>query len=484
MADRFLYRSRIPAPPEAVFAWHARPGAFERLTPPWEQVRILERDGGIENGARVVLAVRAGGFWRRWVAEHRDYEAGRQFCDVQVEGPFSRWRHCHRMLPSGPGECLLEDDVEYRLPLGVLGKVLGGRLVRSKLARVFRYRHDVTASDLCLHRNFTGGGSMNVLLTGSSGLVGSSLHPFLTSGGHRVIRLVRDPAAAGAEAVVWDPSGGRLDAGRLEGLDAVVHLAGENIAARRWSAEQKARIRDSRVLATRLLCERLAGLERRPRVLIAASAIGYYGDRGDSLLTETSAVGPGFLADVCREWEAATEPARPAGIRVVNLRIGIILSPRGGALAKMLPPFRMGAGGRIGNGRQWMSWIAIDDVLGAIYHALGTDGMHGPVNAVAPNPVPNREFTKTLGRVLRRPTLFPMPAFMARTLFGEMADELLLASARVEPRALLDSGYRFLYGDLADALRHLLGNEPPDSARGEPGPDGSLRRPVSAPGRG
>ena len=307
---------------------------------------------------------------------------------------------------------------------------------------------------------------MKIAITGSTGLVGSALVPFLTAGRHHVTRIVRKSSTEGD--VVWDPVTGKIDAGRLEGLDAFVHLAGENIAARRWNAEQKARIRDSRIQGTKLLCETLAKLQRPPRVLISASAIGFYGDQGNRELTEESPSGVGFLPEVCGEWEAATEAARKAGIRVVQLRFGVILSPGSGALAKMLTPFRLGLGGRIGDGRQWMSWIALDDVVGCIHHALATDSLHGPVNAVAPRPVMNREFTKTLGKVLWRPTLFPMPGFMARLAFGEMANELLLASTRVLPRALLDSGYRFLYGDLENALRHLLGKDGRPPADNQP----------------
>jgi uncharacterized protein len=459
--ERFIFRSPMPAPAAAVLDWHCRPGAFERLSPPWENVRVLERTGGIEDGARVVLAVRAGGFWRRWVAEHRDYEAGRQFCDVQIEGPFAHWRHCHRVASYGPERCFLEDDIEYVLPFGRLGSLLGGSLVRRKLERMFRYRHRVTAGDLSFRHRYLQDQSMKVAITGSRGLVGSALVPFLTTGGHRVTRLVRSADGSDKDDVAWDPSTGRIDAGRIEGFDAVVHLAGENIAARRWNAEHKARVRDSRLQGTRLLCETLATLRRPPRVLVSASAIGFYGDRGEEELNEESPSGIGFLPEVCREWEAATEPARLAGVRVVSTRFGIILSPKGGALSKMLPPFRLGMGGRIGDGRQWMSWIALDDAVGCIYHALVKKSVRGPVNAVAPNPVTNLEFTNTLGNVLSRPNFFPMPGFMARLAFGEMADELLLASTLVIPQALRDSDYQFLYADLDSALRHLLGKEQP-----------------------
>lgn len=296
---------------------------------------------------------------------------------------------------------------------------------------------------------------MKIAITGASGLIGSALVRSLKSESHDVLRVVRGESSPGE--VRWDPEKHTIDAGRLEGLDAVIHLAGESIAARRWTAEQKQRIRDSRIVGTRLLCATLKQLQRPPRVLVSASAIGYYGDRGDEELDESSPGGRGFLAEVCREWEQATSAAAEAGIRVAHVRFGIVLSRDGGALAKMLTPFRLGAGGRIGSGRQWMSWIALDDAVGAIHHALATDGLRGAVNVVAPHPVTNREFTKTLGRVLWRPTVFPMPAFLARAGFGEMADELLLASTRVVPRALTDTHYQFQFSGLEESLRHVLG---------------------------
>jgi uncharacterized protein len=296
---------------------------------------------------------------------------------------------------------------------------------------------------------------MNILVTGASGLIGTSLVSSLTSSGHEVTRLVRRQPNSGEKAARWDPMAGTIDASAIEGVDAVVHLAGENIAER-WTAAKKARIRDSRVKGTQLLCATLARLSSPPKVLVSASAIGYYGDRGEEILTEESPPGRGFLAEVCRAWEAATEPARQQGMRVVQVRFGVVLSPAGGALAKILPPFRMGLGGVLGSGRQYMSWIALDDVVGAIQHAIGTDGLQGPTNAAAPQAVTNQEFTKTLGKVLGRPTVFPLPAFAARLMFGEMADELLLASARIQPTKLLASGFRFRYPELEDALRHLL----------------------------
>ncbi len=296
---------------------------------------------------------------------------------------------------------------------------------------------------------------MKILVTGATGLVGSAVVPFLAGGGREVARLGR--SAPGAGDIRWDPDAGVLDARALEGFDGVVHLAGENIASGRWSAAKKRRIKESRVRGTRLLAETLAGLERPPRVLVSASAVGFYGDRGDEELTESSPAGSGFLSDVCREWEAATEAAEGKGVRVVHARLGVVLSRDGGALGKMLTPFRLGAGGIVGNGRQYMSWMTLDDTAAALGHLLATETVSGPVNVVAPVPVTNREFTSTLGRVLRRPTVFPLPGFVARVVFGEMADALLLASTRVQPAGLLDSGYTFRHGTLEEGLRHVLG---------------------------
>lgn len=297
---------------------------------------------------------------------------------------------------------------------------------------------------------------MKVLVSGSSGLIGSALAVALASDGHTVVRLVRAAAGAAEQAVQWDPSTGSLAAVELEGMDAVVHLAGENIASGRWTRVRKERIRNSRVGGTGLLSRALAQLARPPRVLACASAIGYYGSRGEEVLTEESEPGSGFLAGVVQEWEDATAPARESGIRTASLRFGVVLSPSGGALAKMLIPFRAGFGGRIGSGRQYMSWIALDDAVTAVRHVLDNEALEGAVNVVAPNPVTNGEFARALGQALRRPALLPLPAWAARLALGEMAEELLLSSTRVEPRKLLDSGCGFDFPELGDALGHLL----------------------------
>ena len=297
---------------------------------------------------------------------------------------------------------------------------------------------------------------LHVAVSGAGGLIGTALVRRLAIEGHGVSALVR--RAPGPGEISWDPERGRLDPNDLEGIDAVVHLAGENVGAR-WTGGRKARIRSSRVRGTRLLSEAIARASRRPAVLISASAIGIYGNRGDEVLDEESPLGDAghdFLAAVGREWEAAADPARAAGIRVVHPRFGVVLSPKGGALSRMLLPFRLGLGGRLGGGSQWMSWISIDDAVNALLHLLQTDTLLGPVNVTAPEPLRNRDFTRTLGDVLSRPTAFRVPAAALRLVMGEMADATLLSSARVVPRRLLASGFRFAHADLASALRHVL----------------------------
>lgn len=296
---------------------------------------------------------------------------------------------------------------------------------------------------------------MNILISGSRGLIGSEIIPRLKKNGHQVRRLVRSAKDAGPSDYVWDPMKGHIE-GDLKDIDAVIHLAGESIASGRWTDEKKREIRDSRLKGTQFLSETIAKLEPRPKVLLCASAIGFYGDRGSEELDESSPAGSGFLAELCQEWEAATATARQAGIRVVNGRIGVSLSPKGGALGKMLLPFQMGAGGDIGDGKQFMSWISIDDVAAAIVFCIENESISGPVNLTAPEPVQNSKFTKALGAVLHRPTIIPMPAFAAKLALGEMADELLLSSAKVMPKKLQAAGFSFAYPEVEGALRHVI----------------------------
>ena len=340
----FTLRTRIDAPAGAVFDWHKQPGAFERLLPPWEQVEIVERTGGIRNGDRVTLRSRVGPAWTRWTVEHRDYVEGEQFRDVQVSGPFRRWEHTHRVLPDGPNACTLEDDIVYDIPLGTVGRLVGTGIVDAKLRRMFAYRHAITCADVAAHRASQERGQMRVLITGSRGLIGANLTTLLTTGGHEVLRLSRRQTGTDVVDGVWDTGTGRIEVQSDKPFDVVVHLAGESIAGR-WSSSRKKRIRDSRIEGTRQVVEWVKGLAQPPKALICASAIGFYGNRGDESLTESSVKGEGFLASVCNEWESAALQAASGHTRVACMRFGVVLSPTGGALAKMLTPFRMGGGG-------------------------------------------------------------------------------------------------------------------------------------------
>lgn len=457
MAKTFEQSSELPASAALAYKWHTRPGAFERLLPPWDRTRLLELTGTIEDG-RVVLDVPVGPVHHRWVAGHSSARPGMEFTDRQIEGPFESWVHTHRFEPLDPARSRMIDHIDYQLPYGAAGE-LASDAVRGRLTRLFRYRHRTLSDDLAGLSLYGAPSARTIAITGATGLIGHALIPFLTTAGHRVRKVTRGRVAP--PDIHWDPDAGQLDPAALEGVDAVIHLAGESIAGSRWTDEQKRKVLDSRIKGTTLLAETLARLKRPPRVLISASAIGIYGDRGEELLTEQSGIrtGPGnfFVERVGHAWEACTEPAERAGIRVVRSRFGIILTPAGGALPPMMKPFQFGVGGKLGSGRQYMSWIGIDDVLGALYHALMIESVKGPVNVTAPTPVSNAEFSETLAHVLRRPNLFSVPPAALRLVMGEMADELVLASARVIPERLRESGYRFRFTSLEETLRHVLG---------------------------
>lgn len=432
----FEFRTELPVPAPEAFRWHARPGAFLRLSPPWGRVEVEAASGGIVNGARLVMRVGTPPLSMRWVASHRGYEEGRRFVDVQESGPFSHWSHEHVFEAAGPERSHLLDRIDYALPFGAAGEAVGGAFVRRSLSRLFRYRGAVTAGDLSRHAPYLGQAPLRIAITGASGLVGTQLAAFLTTGGHEVLRVPR----------------GRINHEALEGLDAVVHLAGSSIAGGRWTEERKAEILSSRVDGTKRLAEGLSVLRTPPGVFLCASAVGYYGSRRDGTVDEAAAAGSGFLADVARAWEEATAPAAAAGIRTVNLRFGVILSSRGGALAKMLLPFKLGLGGPIGNGRQGFSWIALDDAIYAIHHVIRNDGVRGPVNVVAPEPLPQRDFAAALGRALHRPALIPLPAAVVKAIFGQLGEEALLGGQFVVPAALRRSGFTWSAARLDEAL--------------------------------
>jgi uncharacterized protein (TIGR01777 family) len=439
------FSSVVDAPLADVFAWHERPGAVERLTPPWQPVKVAEEAGSLYDG-RAVLALPGG---LRWVAQHQpaDYAAPYRFADELTSFPLNaalKWRHEHDFAAESEDRTRVTDRIDTQLP---------DLLLRP----MFTYRHRQLADDLAAHRWAASSepSPLTIAVTGSSGLIGSSLVSFLTSGGHRVLRLVRRPAQ-GDDEREWRPDAPSEEL--LDGVDALVHLAGAPIFGRFTDAHKRA-VRGSRVGPTRKLAELVARTPNGPRVMVSASAVGYYGPDGDDrVLDEESPAGGGFVADVVADWEADTEPAERAGVRVVRIRTGIVQSPRGGVLALLRPLFTAGLGGRLGDGRQWTSWIDLDDLVDVYHRALVDDTLVGPVNAVVPGPVRNADYTRVLARVLRRPALLPVPSIGPELLLGaEGAHEFALASQRSAPARLVAAGHRFRRPDLEGALRYQLG---------------------------
>jgi uncharacterized protein len=441
----FMWSGVVDAALDEVFAWHARPGAIARLTPPWLPVRVLREAGSLRDG-QAVLGLPGG---LRWIAAHQPdrYDPPHQFADALASLPLSAvlpWQHTHQFSPAGERATRVTDAVETALPARVLRPT-------------FAYRHRQLAGDLAAQARARAAcpDALTIAVSGAGGLIGTALTALLTTGGHQVIRLVRRPPRHAGERH-WRPEdpGPEL----LSGVDAVIHLAGASIAGR-FTPARKQEIRDSRITPTRRLAERAAAAAPRLRAFVTASAVGIYGpDRGDEVLTETSARGDGFLADVVAGWEDATVPAAAAGIRTVQVRTGIVQTPRGGMLRLMYPLFAAGLGGRLGDGKQWLPWIGLDDLLDVYLRAVTDPELSGPVNAVAPHPVRNSGYTGTLATVLHRPALLPVPAFGPRLLLGdEGASELAEASQHVCPQRLIEAGHQFRHPELEAALRHVLG---------------------------
>ena len=449
-------RTEMPVPPEELYRWHAREGAFERLVPPWERVEVLERQGGIGDGGRLVMRNQIGPMPVTWVADHKEHVEGRQFQDVQTSGPFSRWVHTHRFEPveGAPERSVLVDHIDYVLPAGAAGDLVAGAPVRERLERMFAWRHQRTLGDLQRHADFAEKPRRTVAITGASGLIGRNLAAMLSTGGHSVRRLVRRAPRAPGE-VRWDPEGGSIDLDGLAGVDAIVHLAGEDVAAGAWTDKRKELILGSREKGTALIAD--AAVKLRPEVLLSASAVGLYGDTGELLVDEDGPHGSDFLATVCAKWEAAAEPARAAGLRVVHPRIGVVMSLERGPLEKLRLPYSLGLGGPVGTGRQYMAWISLDDVVDSLYFMIMNGQISGALNAVSPAPVTSRGFASTFGGVLGRPAVVPLPAFAVRAAFGEMGEWVLLRGQRVAPRRLQEAGFTWRFADLEATIRNELG---------------------------
>lgn len=452
---KFVLKTTIHAPVSTIFAWHAKDDAINRLTPPWAPLSLVARKGrGIEKGVEVTFKIKIFGIPMKWEARHIDYKENAMFRDYQVKGPFAAWEHSHLFHAKSSDLTVMEDQVRFRLPFGIFSLPFYGYAQR-QLERIFFYRHQVLKYDM---ENRVGQiQKQRILISGGSGAIGKDLVSFLKTCGHDVIRLVRDPNDRSKDVHFWDPYNNILDMDAVGPVDAVINLNGVDITKGRWNRRQRAKILDSRVISTRVLVEKMKRMSHPPSTFISASAIGFYGDGGDRRLTEENGFNDCFISRVCRQWEEASFGASEAGIRTVQLRIGVVLTLAGGALEHMHLPFFMGLGTRLSHGGQYMSWIGIEDVLGGILHILKNKEISGAVNLTAPEPVTNGEFTRTLARVLGRPAPFVLPKALILALWGDMGKETLLASTRVIPEKLIESGYRFVHPRLEMALGHVLG---------------------------
>ena len=461
----------VSVPIEKLFSWHENPGAFERLTPSFDPVKVSKRMGGVDGGT-VYIDMKAGPIPLTWVAQHHSYKKNVQFLEDQTSGPFvgplpfwnGTWHHQHLFKKVDSKNSIVTDRLNYDFPMDPFGSIFGSWYTKKRLKQMFAYRRNITENDLYEQSKYKGK-PLDIAVTGGSGLVGAELMPYLTTAGHKVENIVRGRPKKGE--LGWNLQKGTIS--NLEGKDAVVHLAGEpinkpiaGVVPVPWTKWKRKEILESRVKGTRILAEHLASLNNPPKVLVCASAIGYYGDNGGALLSEDGGNGNDYFSRVVKEWEAAAKPAIDAGIRVVFLRLAPVMSPQGGALQVLSLPAMLGSSPPVAGGKQWWSWIAIDDVIGSIYHSIITESLSGAVNVASPNPVRQKEWAATLakvfwGRLGKLTTLIPVPEFILKTFLGEFGDVLALSSIKVDSSKLIESGYKFRFEDLENCFRHLLG---------------------------
>jgi uncharacterized protein len=466
--QNFEYASAIDSDVQSLFEYHANPGALNRLIPPWENITIQQRSDSLIVASEVILKNSLFGLPVTWRARHTELNPPESFQDIQLSGPFKTWIHDHHFQSDGTGRSTLQDRIRFEMKFGLIGTV-ASPMVLAKLKAMFAYRHRTTQADLCLQnflKPFTSNRPLRIGVTGSTGMIGHRLVDLISVLGHRAVRILRPTSLDRAQdfpisatAVVWQPGRGFSDNATMQDLDAVIHLAGMGIASGRWTAASKQSIRASRIEGTKQLVGDLCNLGTPPKAFVCASGVGFYGDRSADILDESESAGGDFLAKLAVDWESAASGFERSGNRVVIGRLGIALHPRQGALSKLLLPFRIGLGGPIGSGRQYWSWIDIDDAAAGFLYLAANPKCIGVYNLVAPEQTDNRTFSKTLASVLFRPSLLPAPSFALRILLGEMADAMLLSSTRAHCKRLVDEGFPFRSPSLKDCLRHVLGYE-------------------------
>ena len=430
-------------------------------------MEIIDNTGGINNNDNSIFRIKLGPITFKWVAKHFGYIHNLQFQDKIIKGPFKKWIHTHSFIPQGENQCIIEDKIDYMPRFGKIGSKIIQKRIQNYLNQLFIYRERILVNDTILEK-MTREKGKNILITGSQGLIGSSLIPLLTNiGGHKITRLVRKinnnnmyirstTNKEDKKSIFWYPEHDKLDHNELEGFDIIIHLAGENIFGR-WTDIKKQRIFHSRVGSTKLLAKSLTKLSNPPSLLICASAIGYYGDRPNEYITEDSIPGKGFLSEVCQKWEKATQDVTEIGIRVVNTRFGVVLTPKGGILQKLLSPFKLGLGITIGNKDQYISWVSIEDVIKSIFYSITNTSIKGPVNVVSPKPITNLEFSDTLKKIFNPKLSMSINQNIPKLIFGEMSKEVFSTNTYVIPKRLISTGYKFFDSELEDSLRFLLG---------------------------
>ena len=457
MSIYYEHKTHVKANVEDTFAWHERKGSFRRLMPPWEVAEEVRADDTLEEGAQRIFRFPMGPVKMKWIARHSKYNPPHSFEDDMLKGPFKSWHHKHQFTQNDDGSTYVIDKVNYKLPMGFLGKIVAGKMVRKRIERMFFARQIRLERDLERHAQFAHLPRKKILVAGSSGLIGRQLVAFLDTGGHDVWRLVRRDIKKGEKEIKWLPDKNEINPEEIEGFDTIIHLGGAGIGDKRWSKKRMKLIEDSRVNSTSLLAKTIGNLSKKPELFMVASAMGWYGERGDEVLTENSKLGEGFLPRICENWEQAANGVKDFGVRTINLRTGIVLDATGGALGKMLLPAKLGGGGPIGRGRQWYSWISMDDQIYSMHHLMMTEECEGVYNIGSPEPVRQKRFAKVLGKVLRRPAFIPTPPFAIWFLFGKMGVSLTTESTKIIPERLVESGYVFEHSDLESALRDSLG---------------------------